>query len=75
MKETWEIDFGNLLIHSTLIDLATDTLLLYEFLRSLNSVIIKRKKKSRPHHRRICVTCKVEKQLFRLTSCIENYFP
>ena len=32
MKETGEIDFGNLLLHSTLTCLATDTLPLYEFL-------------------------------------------
>ena len=32
MEETAEIDFGNLLLLSTLICLATDTLYLYEFL-------------------------------------------
>ena len=32
MKETREIHFGNLLLHSALICLATDTLPLYEFL-------------------------------------------
>ena len=36
MKETWKIDFGNLLLH---------------------------------------LTCKLEKQLFRVVSCIESYFP
>ena len=75
MKETWKIDYGNLLLHSTLICLATDTLPLYEFFRSWNCVIIKRKKKSHPHHRSICLTCKLEKQLFRVVSCIESYFP
>ena len=45
MKETGEIDFANLLLHSTLKGL----------LRSWNSVIIKRKKKAHTHHRRICV--------------------
>ena len=75
MKETWEIDFGNLLLHSTLICLATGTLPLYEFFRSRSSVIIKRKKKSHSHHRRICVTFKPDKQLYRVVSCIENHFP
>ena len=32
----------------------------------INSVIIKIKKKSRPHHRLICVTCKLEKQLLEV---------
>ena len=31
-------------------------------------------KRSQPHHRRICVTCKLEKQLFRGVSCSENSF-
>ena len=47
----------------------TDTLPIYEFF------IIKKKKKSHPHYRRICVTCKLEKQLFRVAPCIENYSP
>ena len=72
MKVTGEIYFGNLLLHSTLICLATDTLHLYEFFKSWKSVIIKRKKKSRPNHRRICMTCKLEKQLFRIVCCAEN---
>ena len=38
-------------------------------------VIIKRNKKSHPHHRHIYLTCKLEKQLFRAGSCFENYFP
>ena len=75
MKETWEIDFGNLLLHLILTCLATNTWPIYEFFRSLNSVIIERKRKSHPHHRRVCVTCKLEKQLFTVVSCIENYFP
>ena len=33
-----------------------------------------KKKKSHPHHRRICVTCKPEKQLIRDVSCTENCF-
>ena len=72
MKETEETDFGNLLLHSTLICLATDALPLYEFFRSWNSIVIKRKKKSHPHKRRICVTWKFKKLL--VVSCIENYF-
>ena len=56
MKETGEIDFGNLFLYSTLTCQETDTLSLHEFFRSWNSVIIKRKKKSHPHYRRICVT-------------------
>ena len=70
-----EIDFGNLLLHSTLICLATDALPLYEFFRSWNSILIKRKKKSHPHKRRICVAWKFKKQLLGVVSCIENYFP
>ena len=46
MKEKEEISFGNLLLHSPLIYLMTDTLPLYEFYKSLNSIVIKRKKKS-----------------------------
>ena len=45
-----------------------------EFLRGWIFVIIKRMKRSQPHHRRICVTCKLEKQLFRGVSCSENSF-
>ena len=41
--------------------------------RSWNSIVIKRKKKSHTHQRRICVTCKLEKQLLRVVSCIENF--
>ena len=46
MKETGEIDFGNLLLHSTLTCLATDTLPLYEFLE----VEILLKSKERRNH-------------------------
>ena len=46
MKETGEIDFGNILLYWTLICLATHTLPLYEFFKSWKSVMIKRKKKS-----------------------------
>ena len=45
-----------------------------EFLRIWSSVIIKRKKKSRPHYRHICVPCKPEKQLIRDVSCTKNCF-
>ena len=45
----------------------------WEFLRRQTSVRITKKKKSHSHHRRICVTCKLEKQLLRGVSCTENY--
>ena len=75
MKETAEIDFDNLLLQSTLTCLVTDTLPLYGFFKSWNSIVIKRKKKWHYHQRRICVTRKLEKQLLRVVSCTENYFP
>lgn len=34
----------------------------------------KQKKKLQPHHRHICVTCKLDKQLLRGVSCTENLF-
>ena len=75
MKETEETDFDNLLLQSTLTCLVTDTLPLYGFFKSWNSIVIKRKKKWHYHQRRICVTRKLEKQLLRFVSCTENYFP
>ena len=72
IKEIWDIDFGNLLFHLTLICLATDTLPLYEFFRSWNSIIIKRKKKSPPHPPHTTNTiwsCFLYWKLFSLNSC------
>ena len=70
MKETKEIDFGSLLLDSPLICLVTDSLPL-GIIKKLK-YNQKKEEISYPHHRRICVTYKLEKQLFRGVSCIEN---
>ena len=56
------IDFGNLLIDSPTIRLVTDSFLLGIPVK-LTFFRMKRRKRSHPHHWRICVTCKLEKQL------------
>ena len=76
MKGTGEIDFGNLLYHSTLICVATDTLPLYEFVIKyvIKYVIIKWEKKSHHNHRRICVTLNLRNKFLELFVVLKTVF-
>ena len=58
--------------HSFLTCLATDMLPLRNFAKL--KFCYDQKKKSHSHHRRICVTCKLEKQLRRCVCCIKTIF-
>ena len=69
MKETGEMDLGNGLLHSPIFCLATDTLPL-GILEKLKFCNNKKGRNHKPLHRRISVTCNLEKHLFRVVSCI-----